>query len=54
MSKGKRKKGSRKETLKEKVSCRVDKNIESCNMSLKIVLDSINKEVKEGIIVSWN
>ena len=52
MSKGKRKKDLRKGTLKKKASCRVDENIESCNMSLKIVLDSINREVKERIIVS--
>ena len=54
MSKEKRKKGPRKGTLKEKTSCRVDENIESRNMSLKIALDSINREVKEGTIVSWN
>ena len=54
MSKEKRKKGLRKETLKEKTNCRVDKNIESRNMSLKIALDSINREVKEGTIVSQN
>ena len=53
MSKGKKKKGSRKGTLKKKASCRVDENIESCNMSLKIALKSINREVKKGIIVSW-
>ena len=54
MSKEKRKKGPKKETLKEKTSCRVDENIESHNMSLKIALDSINREVKEGTVVSWN
>ena len=54
MLKGKRKKGLRKGTLKEKAGCRVDENIESHNMSLKIALDSINREVKEGTIVSWN
>jgi len=54
MSREKRKKGLRKGTLKEKTSCRVDENIESHDMSLKIALDSINREVKEGTIVSWN
>jgi len=54
MSKEKRKKGPRKGTLKEKTSCRVDENIESRDMSLKIALDSINREVKKGTIVSWN
>ena len=52
MLKEKRKKGPRKETLKEKTSCRVDENIESHNISLKIVLDSINREVKEETIAS--
>ena len=47
MLKGKRKKGLRKGTLKKKASSRVDENIESRNMSLKIALDSINREVKK-------
>ena len=54
MLKGKRKKGSRKKTSRKKTNCKVDENIESYNISLKIVLDSINREVKKGIIVSWN
>ena len=49
---GKRKKGLRKKILRKKTNCRVDENIESCNISLKIALDSINREVKERIIVS--
>ena len=49
----KRKRGPRKKISGKKTNCRVDENIESCNISLKIALDSINREVKEGIIVSW-
>ena len=52
MLREKRKRGPRKKILGKKTNCRVDENTESCNISLKIALDSINKKVKEEIIVS--
>ena len=42
----------KKGITKKKTNCRVDENIENCNISLKMVLDSIAREVKEGIIAS--
>ena len=50
--KEKGKKRSRKEATTRKSYCRIDENTENCNISLKIVLDSINREVKEGIIAN--
>ena len=50
----KRKKRSKKEVTTRKVSSRVDENTENYNISLKIALDSIAREVKEGIIPSWS
>src|SRR5437868_141161 len=51
--KEKGKKRSRKEATSRKSNCRIDENTENCNISLKIALDSINSEVKKGIIANW-
>ena len=54
MQKEKGKKKLRKEATTRKSNCRIDENTENCNISLKIALDSINREVKEGIIANWS
>ena len=49
----KKKKLSKKEATTRKASSRVDENTENCNISLKIVLDSIAREVKKRVVASW-
>ena len=53
LQKKKRKNDLKKGITRKKTNCRVDKNIENYNISFKIVLDSIAREVKKRIIASW-
>ena len=47
------KKDNKKNTTMRSRLCRVDKIIDESSSSLRIVLTSIEKEVKEDFIASW-